>query len=661
MSFIQKKKEKYVAKVLSMPYLSKKTIFIADLLLVGVIFTLSTSLCYSLAEKTVYFKSFGIELILCIILNGVFFLLFKTSKGVLRYSSFRDSPRIFFSLLCANVALLAILLSVYNKHISPTITIILVFFNLVIGFSIIFSFRVAVRLFFDYIKMSYSNKKNLPLLIFGTKVIHISLAKMIRDNEYLPYSIAGFISSDDSRKMNQKIMSYPIYSKNDFLSKEIPLQHIKALLIVSEELTLAEKKMLVEKCAQYKIELLSAPPLGEWKTAEKKTHKIAKLKIEDLLGRMPIQVDTESIGHSLKNKTILITGAAGSIGNEIVRKLCSFDVKMLLLCDIAETPLHNLYLEINDNFPAVKIQLLIADVRNYERMKIIFEQYHPEFVYHAAAYKHVPLMENQPSEAVMANVLGTKNVADLTVSYKSECFIMVSTDKAVNPSSVMGASKRVAEIYIQCLINDSKRKAENLSTRFITTRFGNVLGSNGSVIPRFTQQIEAGGPITVTHPDIIRYFMTISEACNLVLEASILGNGGEIFVFDMGEMVKIKDMAESMIRLSGLEPYKDINIIFTGLRPGEKLYEELLYDKEKVLPTKHEKIKIREVTESNCDDVVPLLSRLIETAMLYDDMKVIKLMKIIVPEFVSLNSLYSKLNMNGNKEVDASRSKEKES
>jgi len=643
MDLVQQKARKYLTKILSLPYLSKKTVFIADLASIAVVYTLSTFLCYSLAVKTVYPGPFTIKLIVCLILNTLFFILFSTYRGVLRYSSFRDSLRIFLALFCANIVLLVFLLLAYR---GPTLSIILVFINFVLGFSLIFFGRMMIRLFFDYVKTTYTTKKNLPLLIFGTKLTHISIATMIRDNEYLPYSIAGFISTD-TRKLNQKIKNYPIFSKADFFANTIPLEHINALLIVPEELELTEKRLLVEKCAQYKIELLAAPSLDDLHIQENKTRKIDKIRIEDLLGRPPIQIDTESIGHELKGKTILITGAAGSIGSEIVRQLCHFDAKMLLLCDIAETPLHELSLKLNDHFPTVKTKSLIADVRNYERMKGIFEQYHPQFVYHAAAYKHVPLMEHHPSEAIMANVVGTKNVADLAVSCRSECFVMISTDKAVNPSSVMGASKRIAEIYIQCLIHDSKAKAEKLPTRFITTRFGNVLGSNGSVVPRFTQQIEAGGPITVTHPDIIRYFMTISEACNLVLEASILGKGGEIFVFDMGEMVKIKDMAESMIRLSGLEPYKDIDIKYIGLRPGEKLYEELLYDKETVLPTSHEKIKSSKVTESNSEEVALVLSELIEKAEHNDNTEVVKLMKKIVPEFVSLNSFYCTLNMNG--------------
>jgi len=639
MNFIQQKIRKYVSRILSLPYLSKRNVYIADLTLTAIAFSISVFLCYSLVVKPIHLIPFIVKLAASLFLNGLFFLIFSTSRGILRYSSFRDSLRILLSLLCANIILLLFILYFYRE---PTLSTILVFLSFILGFSLILFGRMIIRLFFDYFKSIYNDKKCMPLLIFGTKSTHISLAKMIRDNEYLPYTVAGFISSD-SRQTNQKIMNYPVYSKADFLTNASAFRHIHALLIISEELEPFEKQLLVEKSIQYKIELLSAPSLDDWKPGKKRSHKINKIRIEDLLGRVPIQIDVESIGNDLTGKTILITGAAGSIGSEIVRQLCGFDVQMLLLCDIAETPLHQLGLELNVTFPLVKKQLLIADVRNYDRMKSLFEQYRPQFVYHAAAYKHVPLMEEHPSEAILANVLGTKNVADLAISCGAECFVMISTDKAVNPSNIMGASKRIAEIYIQCLVHHQAEKSESHPVRFITTRFGNVLGSNGSVIPLFAKQIEAGGPITVTHPDIIRYFMTITEACNLVLEAGCLGRGGEIFAFDMGESVKIKNMAESMIRLSGLVPYKDIDIIYTGLRPGEKLFEELLSDKEKILPTRHEKIMISKLTECNYR-VMPEISRLIEMAEHTDQMEIVKLMKEIVPEYISQNSPYGKLN-----------------
>jgi FlaA1/EpsC-like NDP-sugar epimerase len=345
---------------------------------------------------------------------------------------------------------------------------------------------------------------------------------------------------------------------------------------------------------------------------------------------------------NMRGKTVLITGAAGSIGSEIVHQLIRFDLQ-LLLCDIAESPLHQLSLDIEDHFPNVKFHPLVADVRNYGRMKSIFETYKPQYIYHTAAYKHVPLMEEHPCEAVLANVLGTKNIADLAKEYQSECFVLISTDKAVNPSNVMGASKRIAEIYIKALSNEVKKMKTGVATRFIITRFGNVLDSNGSVTLRFSRQIESGGPVTVTHPDILRYFMTIPEACSLVLEAGNLGKGGEIFVFDMGDSIKITNMAEEMIRQSGLEPYKDIDIVYTGLRPGEKLYEELLYEREIIEPTHNKKIRIGTDHEYEQDKIAPMVSRLIESAVNDEKMELVKIMKEIVPEFISLNSIYSEL------------------
>jgi FlaA1/EpsC-like NDP-sugar epimerase len=356
--------------------------------------------------------------------------------------------------------------------------------------------------------------------------------------------------------------------------------------------------------------------------------------IEDLLCRTEISIDTEKISRCLKNKTVMITGAAGSIGSGIVDLLSAFDVKMLLICDIAESPLYRLSLELKDNYPDLKYRILLADIKNGGRMRRIFEQYRPEYVFHAAAFKHVPIMEDNPCEAALTNVFGTKTVADLATQYGTECFVIISTDKAVRPGSVMGATKRIAEIYVQSLEG---------KTRFITTRFGNVLCSNGSVIPRFEEQIKRGGPVTVTHRDVIRYFMTVHEACSLVLEASAIGHGGEVFVFDMDEPIKIIDLAEKMIRLSGYEPYKDINIEITGLRSGEKLHEEILYDRENAEDTPNSKIKIGKVGSPDPVKVRAVLEKLLDSAENGDDIATVKTMKELIPEFKSCNSIYSRL------------------
>jgi Predicted nucleoside-diphosphate sugar epimerases len=371
--------------------------------------------------------------------------------------------------------------------------------------------------------------------------------------------------------------------------------------------------------------------------------KITHQRIEDmLLGRVPIAIDTRSIGENLKGKVVMVTGAAGSIGSEIVRQLSLFDVRMIILCDNAETPLYNLCVELDEEFPKTPYLSKLCNVQDYNQMRYVILKYKPDYIYHAAAYKHVPLMEDHPCEAVLTNVLGSKNIIDLAVENQVEAFVMISTDKAVNPTSVMGATKRIAEIYIQSLYQKLKNEQKN-PTRLITTRFGNVLNSSGSVIPLFMKQIENGGPITVTHKDVIRYFITIREACRLVLEAGNMGKGGEVYLFDMGDSIKITDLAERMIRLAGLEPYKDIDIVFTKLRPGEKLYEELLYDKEKVQPTHNPKILIGTVGEYDFDAISAEISELIQIAYSYDKMDVVRKMKKIVPEFISQNSIYSVL------------------
>jgi len=496
-----------------------------------------------------------------------------------------------------------------------------------------------IRLLYDYIVSNVRKRKGTPLLIYGIDAVHIGIAKMLRLDEKFPYNVVGFIARNPIPDRH-RILGSPVYSPEDVCNEAIINKGFKTVLVRTEDLQSEKRRALFRRFIEHKIEILSMPSIENVNDIQ----KIRKINIEDLLGRNPIKTDIASIGRNMKGKTVLITGAAGSIGREIVRQLCRFDLDKLLLVDIAETPLHQLSLDLNDS-TLIPLVPFIADIRNKNRMKHIFEQYKPHYIFHAAAYKHVPLMEQFPSEAVLTNVLGTKIIADLAVSYGAECFVMISTDKAVNPSNVMGASKRIAEMYIQSL-STSLKKDDNLfnsQLRFITTRFGNVLGSSGSVIPRFAKQITEGGPITVTHPEIIRYFMTIPEACSLVLEAGNLGHGGEVFVFDMGESVKIKELAEEMIRLSGLEPYKDIDIVFTGLRPGEKLHEELLYDKEKMDTSQNKKIMIGNVREYDYKQVTLWLEKLLQTAETYHEMDIVKIMKEIVPEFISNNSEFEAL------------------
>ena len=625
-------------------YLPKKIIFAADLLIATISFTISYWICFNLLSYDMVAWTFLIKLSICIAVTGVFFILFKTNSGILRYSTYRDAMRIFLSVLFSNIVLIIINLLLFFFNEYPYLLGEMFFINFVLTFCSIFFFRMAVKLSFEFVTVSNTRiRKNIFLLIYGAGPTSIGLAKMISSNENLPYQIAGFISSDINTS-KKKILGHPVYIKDEIIENSLLLRQmkIKAILINPKEMELSEKQQIADKCIEYKIDLLSTPPVESWQ--KKNIKELNKIKIEDLLGRIPIQIDIESIAENLHGKTILITGAAGSIGSEIVRQISQFNPKLLLICDMAESPLHNLSLELQDKYPLISFLPIIGDVQNYNQMELVFKKHKPQYIYHAAAYKHVPLMEAHPCEAISTNVLGSRNIIDLAVRYEAESFVMVSTDKAVNPANVMGASKRIAEIYMQAL--SKKLKEESSSKpfiRIITTRFGNVLGSNGSVIPRFRDQIERGNPVTVTHPDIIRYFMTIPEACRLVLEAGNFGQGGEIFVFDMGEPVKIKDLAEKMIRLSGQEPGADIEIKYTGLRPGEKLYEELLYNKETVQPTHNPKIMIGKTRGYEYEQVAPLLNQLIETALRFDKIEVVKLMKKITPEFISQNSEYEKL------------------
>jgi FlaA1/EpsC-like NDP-sugar epimerase len=436
-----------------------------------------------------------------------------------------------------------------------------------------------------------------------------------------------------------------VYNINK-LAKLKEKHKVDKLIIMNHNLDERAKKLALEKCLTLGIQVLTVPPSDQWIYGRLNLQQIKDLKIEDLLQRKPIQIDNTSISEDLQGKRVLVTGAAGSIGSEIVNQVLSYNPAMVILCDQAESPLHDMKLEVEEKFPDVTTKIFIADIRNYQRMHKLFSDFRPEVVFHAAAYKHVPMMEENPSEAVLTNVMGTKHVADLSVAFGTGKFVMISTDKAVNPSNVMGTTKRIAEIYIQSLKSTPANNRPGIApTRFVTTRFGNVLGSNGSVIPRFRAQIQKGGPLTVTHPDITRYFMTIPEAVQLVLEAGTMGSGGEIFIFDMGEPVKITDLALKMIKLAGLQPERDIKIVYTGLRPGEKLYEELLNQGERTMPTHHPKIKIAQVITYPYKQVKADIDDLITLNKQHDDVMLVNKMKEIVPEFISKNSHFEFLDV----------------
>jgi FlaA1/EpsC-like NDP-sugar epimerase len=479
------------------------------------------------------------------------------------------------------------------------------------------------------------------VLICGADPLALLIKQGLDSSSEKNFHILGFVD-DDPDKANKQIEQKRVYPSGalSWLKKHYAAEK---MIVMEGSSNLEGRKRIIEKCLELGIRVISVPASVHWLKGKLKLSQIPDLKIEDLLQREAILLDKHNICKQLKGKRILITGAAGSIGSEITRQILKCDPQQVLLCDQAETPLHELQMELEKTSAWGCCKMFLVNIQNQSRMKNIFEVYKPQVVFHAAALKHVPMMEINPSEALLTNVQGTKNLADLSIESGVEKFVMISTDKAVKPTNVMGASKRIAEIYIQSLQDREHRTAHG--TRFITTRFGNVLGSNGSVVPRFKSQIQAGGPVTVTHPDITRYFMTIPEAVQLVLEASAMGSGGEIFIFDMGMPIRIFDLAVNMIKLAGLTPHEDIKITFTGLRPGEKLYEELLNQTELVLPTHHEKIKISAVTNYPYLYVHRMIDDLLHLACSNDDFEMVKKMKEILPDFISNNSTYQQLDI----------------
>jgi FlaA1/EpsC-like NDP-sugar epimerase len=454
----------------------------------------------------------------------------------------------------------------------------------------------------------------------------------------------AFIDINDQNSSKQ-MLGLPIL----ILKKKLPalMRSVGAegLIIADKSLSKEDRLTIVDQCLDFNYKVYIIPLIADWENQKEISQKVKTIQIEDLLERKPIVLDNKAISKQLKDNTILITGAAGSIGSEIVRQVLLYNPRNIIIVDQAETPLHNLNLEIEVILTNATVRTIVADIRDKEAMEKVFRLYQPEVVFHAAAYKHVPLMEENPSQAILTNIGGTKNIADLACLYKAKKFVMISTDKAVNPSNVMGASKRIAEKYVQSLSLKNKSRGDKKMTKFITTRFGNVLGSNGSVVPLFTKQIAQGGPITITHPDIIRYFMTIPEACQLVLEAGTMGNGGEIYIFDMGKPVKIIDLARKMIKLAGYLPEKDIKIKIVGLRPGEKLYEELLNDSSKTIATYHEKIMIAEEIQDEFESLHADINDLIANVNYLENDEIVRKMKNIVPEFKSMNSTFELLDV----------------
>lgn len=598
------------------------------------------------------FASFPLEKIGLVVLgvNLVLALLLRTYRGIVRFTSLVDIGRI----AGQNLVSCLILFTIGYSHLLDAeqnmfpISVILI--NFFISSFCLLSYRLLVKWTFKYYN-NFRSQSRTRAAIYYTGHTSLMLRKAISDNPDADVRISAFLADTNSHA-GKSIEGLPVYaSRKGQLFKMVKEGQISLLLIPDDHLDAAHLNELVEECITLNIRVQKIIPVSQW--TEGNTNNGIQLKdinIEDLLDRSVINIKNKQLSKELKGKSILVTGAAGSIGSEIVRQLANYEPSVLVLCDKAESPLHELELEMAEKGVSVPVIPFIGDVCDRVRMQQLFEIYAPAIVYHAAAYKHVPMMEKNPSVAVMNNVLGTKVVAELAVEYGAEKFVMVSTDKAVNPTNVMGASKRIAEIFSQSFNNHLNEKYLKMGpvygtppTRFITTRFGNVLGSNGSVIPRFKQQLEKGGPLTVTHPDITRYFMTIPEACQLVLEAGVMGQGGEIFVFDMGKPMKIAELARKMICMTGKEPGKDIHIVFTGLRPGEKLYEELLNNAENTLPTYHEKIMIAQVRASDFTEVNEQINQLIATAREHYLTPTVARMKVLVPEFISKNSTYEEL------------------
>lgn len=567
-------------------------------------------------------------------------LTFKTYAGIIRLTSLQDMARIFNAIFVNAVLLGVVKLGLGNiqSTIHLPLNVILKYFLLLFFFST--SYRFLIKLGYESIRRENSLKK--AILIFGAGESGMITKHVIDHEAQCGLKVVGFLD-DNLNKVGKYIDGVKIYNARTDLQYLVDKFKVEEVIISIQNLDINRKRELVDICLLNEIRVVTIPRASNWIDGSFNLNQLRNIKIEELLEREVINIQNAKVTDELCNKRILVTGAAGSIGSEVVRQVLKFNPELLILCDQAETALYNIELEFKEAYPEARIQPFIADIRNKERMEYLFDKYKPEIVFHAAAYKHVPMMEHHPSEAILTNVGGTKNIADLSVKHKVEKFVMISTDKAVNPTNVMGASKRIAEIYTQSLNDYYIQNGIDSSTRFVTTRFGNVLGSNGSVIPRFKEQIEKGGPITVTHPEINRYFMTIPEACQLVIEAGTMGNGGEIFVFDMGKSVKIVDLAKKMIQLSGLTPDKDIQIVFTGLRPGEKLYEELLNDSECVQKTHHEKIKIARVRKYKYEWVEESINELLNSATHFQEKSIVRQMKLIVPEFKSKQSVYEEL------------------
>ncbi len=624
-------------KIVHTRYLSRWIVMGGDVMLSTGVTVFAYWFVRFVREEPVIWSVVGWLAVFSAIISALAFAVLHSHRMVMRFTTLRETWRLGVAMLLKVVVLYPLVHEIYPE-ISGWRLILGGILDMMTTTVALVSVRVLLVTMYDYLKVRVNGGQK-RVLIYGMDDCSASLSNAV-SNSFLPsYKVTGYLTIGKRYKHYRLSGEYVYFvTGEDSFTRLVKRLRIDGIVFPNYQKAQEEQKRLVSYCQKLGLEMLVLPSVEEVNDGQLPRPQMKEIRLEELLGRDEIKISMKEIGEGLDGKVVMVTGAAGSIGSELCRQLIRFNIKQLVFFDSAETPMHNIQLEFTDKFPKVHFVPVIGDVRSQERVDFVFRNYHPQVVFHAAAYKHVPLMELNPCEAVRVNVYGTMNVADHAVRYGVEQFVMVSTDKAVNPTNVMGASKRLAEIYVQSLSVAIRDGVHEGVTRFITTRFGNVLGSNGSVIPRFREQIRNGGPVTVTHPDIIRYFMTIPEACRLVMEAGIMGKGGEIYIFEMGRPVKIADMARKMIELSGFDPDKDISIIYTGLRPGEKLYEELLSNKENTLPTAHNKIRVAKVREYNYSEVVKELDKLNELAALVNIPEMVKMMKNIVPEFISKNS-----------------------
>lgn len=629
-------------KYLSLSYFSSRLILAID----TVVAVFSTFVAYLLVRglfpHPIFTVWYGVWLLAgSCLLSVISFVLFRTFRSIIRYSTLREVWKLGAAVLLKDALMFGYVL-MRPQNSAPSMAAIAMGFllDVLVTLFLLLGLRLGMIAIYDLLKLKSARRNSCQrVLVYGTGDKAVALVTRLQNSPH--YRVIGFLTYGKLLR-NHTIADCPVYYFEDEDSIEYLRDRvdIDAILFATNDDAQSEQERLIKYCTEKSVKILITPPIDEVIDGKIMKQSIREIKIEDLLGRPEIKISMEEIVANFKDKTIFVTGAAGSIGSELCRQLATFGVKELILFDNGETPMHNLRLELEERYPALKFIPVIGDVRIPARLDFVFRTYHPQVVFHAAAYKHVPLMEENPCEAVLVNVAGTRNVADKCIEYDVEKMVMISTDKAVNPTNVMGCTKRLAEIYVQSLGLSIEQGRTPGKTRFVTTRFGNVLGSNGSVIPRFRDQISKGGPVTVTHPDITRFFMTIPEACRLVMEAATMSTGNQIFVFDMGESVKIAHLARRMISLAGFEPEKDIRIEYTGLRPGEKLYEEVLSNKENTEPTLHDRIRIAKVREYDYREACEVAEELETLSRKVEIPDMVRLMKKTVPEFKSKNSRF---------------------